>query len=69
MGNKQFNNYLYKTSKEFKTDIDGFGKHVVKEFLFTDNWHEYNWLKNYSNAFFDVNVEVDVQSGRLLMET
>ncbi len=65
----QFNNYLYKTSKEFKTDIDGFGKHVVKEFLFTDNWHEYNWLKNYSNAFFDVNVEVDVQSGRLLMET
>lgn len=65
----QFNNYLYKTSKEFKTDIDGFGKHIAKEFLFADSFREYNWLKNYQNAFFDVNVEIDVQSGRLLMET
>lgn len=65
----QFNNYLYKTSKEFKIDIDGFGKYLAKDFLSTDSWHEYNWLKNYQNAFFDVNVDIDVQSGRLLMET
>lgn len=65
----QFTNYLYKVSKEFRTDIDGFGRYLAKDFLFTNSWNEYNWLKNYRNAFFDVNVEVDVQSGRLLMET
>ena len=26
-------NYLYKTSKEYHSDIDGFGKHAVKYFL------------------------------------
>lgn len=65
----KINDYLYKTSKEFKSDIDGFGKYLAKDFLFWDDWNEYSWLENYKNSFFKTTVNVDVQSGHLLMET
>lgn len=65
----KINDYLYKTSKELKSDIDGFGKYLAKDFLFWDDWNEYNWLKNYQNSFFKTTVDIDVQSGHLLMET
>lgn len=59
-------NYLYKTSKEFKSDIDLFGRYAVKYFSSWDKWLEYNWLDNYQNAFFDVNVDLDVVSSYLI---
>lgn len=65
----QITNYLYKTAKELKTDIDGFGRYLAKDFLYLEDWDEYSWLENYQNAFFDVNVDINVQSGHLLMET
>ena len=62
----QFENYCYKISKEFGADIDLFGKHAVKHFLTWDKWLEYNWLDNYKNAFFDIDVDVDVISSYLI---
>lgn len=59
-------NYLYKTSKEFKSDIDLFGRYAVKYFGTWDKWLEYNWLDNYQNSFFDVNVDLDVVSSYLI---
>lgn len=59
-------NYLYKTSKDFKSDIDLFGRYAVKYFWTWDKWVEYNWLDNYQNAFFDVNVDLDVVSSYLI---
>lgn len=34
----QINSYLYKISKEFNSDIDGFGKYAVRHFLTWDSW-------------------------------
>jgi hypothetical protein len=33
------------------------------------DFENYNWLKNYENAFFDVNVESNICSSFLLSET
>lgn len=54
--------YLYKTSKEYNADIDGFGKYVVKNFLTTQEWKDFNWLDNYENSFFDISVDSKVKS-------
>lgn len=61
--------YLYKTAKEFKADIDGFGKFAVSKFLFTKDWKEYNWENNYVNSFFDIQFDTTLRSGYLMMDT
>lgn len=58
--------YLYKTSKDFKADIDLFGRHAVRYFYTWDDWVEYDWLDNYANAFFDVETNVNVVSSYLI---
>ena len=62
----QIEAYLYKTSKDYKSDIAVFGKNSVKYFSTWDEWLEYNWLDNYSNSFFNVNVDVNVISSYLI---
>lgn len=61
--------YLYKVSKEFNSDIDGFGKYAVRHFSTWEAWESYNWLNNYNTSFFNVDVETNVKSGYILMET
>lgn len=61
--------YLYKTSKEFKSDINGFGKYALNNFFTTQDFDNYNWLKNYQNAFFEVQVDTSIKSGMLITET
>lgn len=60
---KNIIDYLYKTSKEYKSDIDGFGKYAVKYFPTIQDWQEYNWLENYQNSIFNVEVETKLRSG------
>ena len=64
-----FNEYLYKTSKEFHSDICKFGKYAVKYFLTWNSWEEYDWLNKYQDAFFSVNVNSNLSSSYLLTET
>ncbi|MBP3800993.1 MAG: hypothetical protein J6I85_03025 [Clostridia bacterium] len=64
-----FSNYLYKTSKEFKSDINEFGKYALSKFLTTQDFQNYNWNENYKNAFFDVEVDTCVKSSMSLTET
>lgn len=64
-----FTDYLYKTSKELKSDINGFGKYALSHFFTTQEFEDYNWLGNYQNAFFDVTVNTSVKSGMLITET
>jgi len=61
--------YLYKTSKEFKSDINNFGTSSLKNFFTDKEYKEYNWHENYKNAFFDVEVDTSIKSGMLLTET
>ncbi|MBR2744156.1 MAG: Ger(x)C family spore germination protein [Clostridia bacterium] len=60
--------YLNKTSKEYGSDICGFGKYAVKNYLTIDDWYSSNWLENYQNADFSVNVSITVESGAAFME-
>ena len=64
-----FSNYLYKTSKDFKSDINGFGKYALTKFWTTNEFDKYNWNDNYENCFFDVQVNTNVESSILLTET
>lgn len=57
--------YLYKTSKEYKTDIAGFGKYGLKNHLTWEDWADSNWASNYQNSFFTVTVNSTIQSGQL----
>ncbi len=65
----QMSNYLYKTSKEFKSDINNFGKSSLSNFTTIEEFEKYNWLYNYENAFFNINVDVSVKSGFLIVQT
>lgn len=60
---EELNNYLYKTAKEYKADIDSFGKYAVKHFITLQDWNEYNWLDNYENSIFNVEVNTSLKSG------
>lgn len=61
--------YLYKTSKELNTDIDSFGLYSLKYFSTTAEWEQYNWLHRYKDAFFNVNIDVNLSSSYLLVST
>ena len=58
--------YLYKTSKEFKSDINGIGKSSLKLFPTIGQFEDYGWREHYQDSFFDVSVEVNVKSSTLL---
>ncbi len=58
--------YLYKTSKDYKSDIALLGRHAVKHFTTWDKWVNYDWLDNYTNSFFNVNVDVNIISSYLI---
>lgn len=64
----QLSNYLYKTSKEFKVDINGFDKMAKIKFLTTKDYEDYNWAQKYENAEFDIDIKCDIKSS-LLMQT
>lgn len=55
--------YLYKTAKEYNSDICGFGKYAVTNYVTLNEWYDSNWLEKYKNSFFNVNVNVIVKSG------
>ncbi len=63
------NNYLYKTSKEFQSDICKFGKYAVKHFLTWNSWTEYDWSNKYQDAFFKADIQSNLSSSYLIMET
>ena len=56
-------NYLYKTTKEFNSDIDGFGYYALKHFSTTKDWNSFNWLENYHNSFFTVEIDGQIMAG------
>lgn len=61
----QIEHYLYKTSKDFNSDISGFGKYAMKDYLTIDDWNKSNWLENYRNSSFNVNVNLTMKSGNM----
>ena len=62
----QLYQYLYKTSKEFNSDIVGIGKFARKNFSTLQEWDNYNWESNYSSSIFNVNLDFSIKSGYLI---
>lgn len=65
----EISSLLYKTSRTFKSDICGLGKYALSNFLTEKDFDEYNWLYNYKNAFFDVDIDTTIKSSLLITET
>lgn len=63
-----FSSYLYKTSKNFKSDVNGLGKFSLSNFLTTQDFNNYKWLETYKDSFFSVKVNTNIKSGMLLNE-
>ena len=61
--------YLYKTSKEYKSDISGFGKYLVRDYLTIQEWKEVNWAEIYKDSFFNVEVKTTINNADLLVKT
>ena len=61
--------YLYKTSKDFKSDINGFGITARKNFLTLNDFNSYNWNKKYKDTFFEVKVDSSIKSSSLLTDS
>lgn len=60
--------YLYKTSKEFHSDIVGFGRKLSKNYLTIEQYRKINWQNLYKDSFFDVDVTVNVRSSELILK-
>lgn len=60
--------YLYKTSTDFKTDIVGFGRHLLSEFSTIKEWNNINWSDNYMNSFFDTSVNTTIVNSSLFQK-
>ena len=65
----EFENYLYKTTTVYQSDINGFGNYASSSFLTTKAFNNYDWLNNYKNSCFEVNVNTIIDSGFILNET
>ena len=66
---KQFSNYLYKTSTVFESDINGIDSYALSKFTTTTEFDNYNWLDSYKNSTFEVEINTVMDSGFLLTQT
>ena len=67
--NEILTSYLYKTSLDFKSDINDFGRFASKNFITIPEFKNYNWKENYTNTIFRVNTHTEIKSGFLVTET
>lgn len=65
----QLSSYLYKTAKNYNSDICGFGKLAVKNYLTLDDWFKSDWLHNYKNSFFNIKVNLNLKAGNLFTKS
>lgn len=64
-----FSDFLYRTAKDLKSDINGFGKYALNNFFTTQDYDNYNWCNHYQNAFFEVDIDTSIKSSMLITET
>lgn len=57
--------YLNKITKEFKSDIVGFGKILKANYLTIEELDKINWLNIYENSVFDLKVKFNVDTAQI----
>ena len=65
----QITNYLYKTSREYKSDINQFYRVARRKFTTITDFENYNWEQKYENAEFNVEINSDIISSLLIQNT
>lgn len=65
----QITNYLYKTSKEYKVDINEFYRVAKRKFLTIPEFENYNWAQKYENAEFNIEINSDIISSLLIQNS
>lgn len=66
---EEMNRFLQKTSKEFGSDICGFGKYAKKHFLTWEEWEKYGWKSKYKDATFNVDIKFKLRRPGLILKT
>ena len=61
--------FLNRTTKEFNSDIIGFGKQAKKLFLTNEEFEKFDWNEAYKNAEFDCTVKFSIRRTGLTMRT
>lgn len=64
-----FLKFLYKTSIDYSSDICDFGEYALSKFKTTKDFEEYNWLGNYKNSVFDVEINTSLDTSLLINQT
>lgn len=61
--------YLDKSTKEFGTDTNGFGKEAKGKFLTWKQWEQFDWLSKYKESTYDVEVDVKIRRPGLITKS
>ena len=64
----EFKSYLYKTSREYKSDINEFYKIAKRRFLTNSDFSNYAWAKKYENAEFNIDFNKDIISTLIIRQ-
>ena len=64
----EFKSYLYKTSREYKSDINEFYKIAKRRFLTNSDFSNYDWAKKYENAEFNIDFNKDIISTLIIRQ-
>lgn len=57
--------YLYTISKEYNSDIIGFGGMLASKFLTADDYNKVHWREIFRDSFFEVHVDTSITSSHL----
>ena len=63
---EQLSSFLYRTAKEFKSDVIGFGRHLRTKYLTEEKLNQISWSTLYPNSFFSCKVHCTVGSGYVI---
>ena len=61
--------YLYKTAHDFNSDVVGFGRKTLIKYWNLNDWYKLNWLENYRNSVFDINVNTNIKNSALILKS
>lgn len=64
----EFKSYLYKTAREYKTDVNAFYRFAKRKFLTNLDFYNYNWAQKYENAEFNVEFNDDIISSLIIRQ-
>ena len=65
---EEFKTYLYKTSRDYKSDINEFYRIAKRQFLTNSDFLNYDWASKYEYAEFDVEFNEDIISTLIIRQ-